>query len=130
MNIKLIRLSIVLGLFSIILGAFGAHALKEVLTEQQLISFETGVRYQMYQALFLLFIGSTKLLSVKAKKIATILLMIGVLFFSGSIYLLTTQNLFGLKLSLLGPITPVGGLLIMISWVYTAINVRNQKNNI
>ena len=87
MNIKLIRLSIVLGLFSIILGAFGAHALKEVLTEQQLISFETGVRYQMCQALFLLFIGSTKLLSVKAKKTATILLMIGVLFFSGSIYL-------------------------------------------
>ena len=57
MSIKLIRIAIVFGLISIILGAFGAHALKAVLTEQQLISFETGVRYQIYQALFLLFIG-------------------------------------------------------------------------
>lgn len=130
MNVKLIRLAIILGLVSIILGAFGAHALKAVLTEQQLISFETGVRYQMYQALFLLFVGSTNLLTVKAKKITTILLVFGILFFSGSIYLLSTQHLFGLDLSFLGPITPLGGLLIMISWIFCALNIRNQKNNI
>lgn len=127
MNIKLIRLAVVLGLISIILGAFGAHALKAVLTEQQLVSFETGVRYLMYQALFLLFVASTKYLSEKAKKTASIFLLIGVLFFSGSIFLLSTQELFGINVKFLGPITPIGGLLIMISWLLVAVNVRIQK---
>lgn len=129
MSVKVIRLAILFGLTAIILGAFGAHALKAVLSEQQLISFETGVRYQVYQALFLLFVGSTNLLSDKAKKISTIFITIGVLFFSFSIYLLATQGLFGINFKFLGPITPVGGLLIMIGWAYTAIKVGKQKNN-
>lgn len=129
MSVKVIRLAILFGLTAIILGAFGAHALKAVLSEQQLISFETGVRYQMYQALFLLFVGSTNLLSDKAKKITTFFITIGVLFFSFSIYLLATQGLFGINFKFLGPITPIGGLLIMIGWAYTAIKVGKQKNN-
>ena len=129
MSVKVIRLAILFGLTAIILGAFGAHALKAILSEQQLISFETGVRYQVYQALFLLFIGSTNLLSDKAKKISTIFITIGILFFSFSIYLLATQGLFGINFKFLGPITPVGGLLIMIGWAYTAIKVGKQKNN-
>lgn len=129
MSIKLIRTAIIFGLISIILGAFGAHALKEVLTEQQLTSFETGVRYQMYQALFLLFVASSNLLTDKAKKIATIILTFGVVFFSGSIYLLATQDLSGINFKFLGPITPIGGLLIMVSWAFVAFNVRKQKNN-
>ncbi|RRJ91860.1 DUF423 domain-containing protein [Paenimyroides tangerinum] len=129
MSIKLIRIAIVFGLISIILGAFGAHALKAVLSEQQLTSFETGVRYQMYQALFLLFVATTNFLTDKAKKITTIILSIGVLFFSGSIYLLATQELSGINFKFLGPITPIGGLLIMISWIYVAFCVGKQKNN-
>jgi len=130
MSIKLIRIAIVFGLISIILGAFGAHALKAVLSEQQLTSFETGVRYQMYQALFLLFVATTKYLTDKAKKITTIILTFGVVFFSGSIYLLATQDLFGINFKFLGPITPIGGLLIMLSWFFVAFNVGKQKNNI
>ena len=129
MSIKLIRIAIVFGLISIILGAFGAHALKAVLSEQQLTSFETGVRYQMYQALFLLFVATTNFLTDKAKKITTIILSIGVLFFSGSIYLLATQELSGINFKFLGPITPIGGLLIMISWIYVAFCVGKQKNS-
>ncbi|WP_410503980.1 DUF423 domain-containing protein [Flavobacterium sp. I3-2] len=129
MSIKLIRTAIIFGLISIILGAFGAHALKAILTEQQLTSFETGVRYQMYQALFLLFVASSNLLTDKAKKIATIILTFGVVFFSGSIYLLATQDLSGINFKFLGPITPIGGLLIMVSWAFVAFNVRKQKNN-
>ena len=129
MSIKLIRIAIVFGLISIILGAFGAHTLKAVLSEQQLTSFETGVRYQMYQALFLLFVATTNFLTDKAKKITTIILSIGVLFFSGSIYLLATQELSGINFKFLGPITPIGGLLIMISWIYVAFCVGKQKNN-
>ena len=59
MDKKIIATGAVLGFIAIILGAFGAHALKEVLDANQLTSFETGVRYQMYHAIFLLFIGST-----------------------------------------------------------------------
>jgi len=129
MTVKLVRLAILLGLVSIILGAFGAHALKAVLTEQQLISFETGVKYQMYQALFLLFVSSTNLLSDKAKKTISVLLVLGVLFFSGSIYLLSCQDLFGINVKFLGPITPIGGLLIMISWLLVAVKIAQQKLN-
>jgi len=129
MSIKLIRIAIVFGLVAIILGAFGAHALKAVLTEQQLISFETGVRYQIYQALFLLFIGSTNLLTDKIKKIVSVFLILGVLFFSGSIYLLSTQDLTGVNFKFLGPITPIGGFLIMISWLIVAVKLTKQKTN-
>lgn len=129
MSIKLIRIAIIFGLISIILGAFGAHALKAVLTEQQLTSFETGVRYQMYQALFLLFLASTNLLTDKVKKIVAIILTFGVVFFSGSIFLLATQDLSGINFKFLGPITPIGGLLIMVSWALVAFNIRKQKNN-
>ena len=75
-----------IGILAIILGAFGAHALKSQLTENQLTTFETGVRYQMYHAIFLLFLGTTSLVTEKSKKIILSLVLIGVLFFSGSIF--------------------------------------------
>ena len=69
MSKKVISTAALLGMIAIILGAFGAHALKKVLSTEQLVTFETGVRYQMYHALFLLFIGLTTSLSEKSKKI-------------------------------------------------------------
>ena len=72
MDKKIIAVAAFMGAVAIVLGAFGAHGLKAVLGESQLATFETGVRYQMYHALFLLFIGTTTLISAKAKK--TILL--------------------------------------------------------
>lgn len=129
MDVKLVRLAVIFGVTSVILGAFGAHALKAVLTEQQLVSFETGVRYQMFHALFLLFIGATKMLTFRAKKTISVFLILGILFFSGSIYLLATQNLFEVNLKFLGPVTPIGGLLLMTSWVLVGINIGKQKTN-
>jgi len=73
---------------AIILGAFGAHALKQILSPVQLNSFETGVKYQMYHSLFLLFLGTTSSISDKAKARILNLVIFGVLFFSGSIYLM------------------------------------------
>ena len=70
MERKIIATAAFLGLTAIILGAFGAHALKNYLTPEQLISFETGVKYQMYHALFLLFLGlSAVFLTDKTKKL-------------------------------------------------------------
>lgn len=127
MNRKIILVAAILGVIAIILGAFGAHALKEVLNENQLVSFETGVRYQFYHALFLLFLGTTVLLSDKTKKIILILVLVGVLFFSGSIYLLATNDLTSIDFRFLGPITPIGGLLLIGAWTALFLNILKQK---
>tara|TARA_B100000513_G_scaffold170872_1_gene86731 strand:- start:376 stop:762 length:387 start_codon:yes stop_codon:yes gene_type:complete len=116
MNNKLISIAALLAFLSVALGAFGAHSLNELLTTEKLNSFETGVRYQFYHSLALLIIG------LNANKLnATALIgkfmLIGIVFFSFSIYLLSLQELIGINLSVLGPITPIGGLLLMISWL-------------
>lgn len=129
MNKAIIGTASVIGLISIILGAFGAHAFKEVLTVEQLVSFETGVRYQMYHALFLLFIGTTNLMSNSQKKTIFTVTLIGLLFFSGSIYLLATQSLSGIDFKFLGPVTPIGGLFLISAWLLSTIYVFRQKTD-
>jgi uncharacterized membrane protein YgdD (TMEM256/DUF423 family) len=129
MERKIIATAAFLGLISIILGAFGAHGLKNYLSPEQLISFETGVKYQMYHALFLLFLGlSGVLFSEKAKKQMYWLVVLGVTIFSGSIYLLTTKNLTGVDFKFLGPITPIGGALLIIAWGILFVKVLNKKS--
>lgn len=129
MTKKLVTLAAFFGLVAIILGAFGAHGLKKVLTAEQLVSFETGVRYQMYHALFLLLISQLNVLTDKHKRTIGILTTIGVLLFSGSIFLLSTQELSGIDFRFLGPITPVGGVFLILSWFFTAFYSMKQKSN-
>lgn len=129
MERKIIATAAFLGLTAIILGAFGAHALKNYLTPEQLISFETGVKYQMYHALFLLFLGlSAVFLTDKTKKLMYWLVVLGVAFFSGSIYLLTTKNVTGIDFKFLGPITPIGGTLLITAWGILFVKVLNKKS--
>jgi len=130
MDKKIILTAIFLGLTAIILGAFGAHALKKALTEAQLQSFEVGVRYQMYHALFLLFIGVFTFLNEKERLIIFWLTISGVLFFSGSIYLLATNGITNLKTKWLGPITPIGGLLLISAWGYLFYSILCKKSTI
>jgi uncharacterized membrane protein YgdD (TMEM256/DUF423 family) len=118
MERKILIVAAIFGMVAIVLGAFGAHALKKVLAVEALTSFETGVRYQMYHALFLLFIANSSLLGLKEKTIVFYLVTIGVLLFSGSIYLLSTSVITGLKTKILGPITPIGGMFLIASWGY------------
>ena len=105
-------------LLGVILGAFGAHALKEQLTPDRLASFETGVRYQMYHALALLVVALLfQYLDERLLRIVGWLFAIGVLLFSGSIYLLACRDMIGLtSYKWLGPITPIGGTLLIIGW--------------
>ena len=116
MDRKIISTGAVLGMIAIILGAFGAHALKKVLSMEELSTFETGVRYQMYHALFLIFIGIINELSQKTKKIIYNLVVFGVLLFSGSIYVLATNSLTSFDFKTIGFITPIGGLLLILAW--------------
>ena len=127
MNKKIILIAALFGASAVILGAFGAHALKKVLSVEQLTTFEVGVRYQMYHALFLLFVGTFAFLGEKERSIIFYLTIVGVLFFSGSIYLLATNTITNLKTKFLGPITPIGGLFLVSAWVYLFYAVLSKK---
>ncbi len=104
------------GLLSVILGAFGAHAFKKILSVERLESFETGVRYQLYAAFFLLIVGYILKFETSSEKWISILMIAGAFLFSVSIYFLSFQDVWGVNLKFLGPITPLGGLFMIISW--------------
>jgi uncharacterized membrane protein YgdD (TMEM256/DUF423 family) len=106
----------VYGMLSVILGAFGAHALKKILSVERLESFETGIRYQMYAAFFLLIAGYILKFDTSSQKWISILMIAGTMLFSFSIYFLSMQDYLGMNLKFLGPITPLGGLCMIISW--------------
>ena len=127
MNKKITATAAFLGMAAIILGAFGAHALKKVLTPEQLISFETGVRYQMYQAFFLFFLASQNDILEKTKKTIFRLITAGTLFFSGSIYLLSTTGITGVNFKSIGFITPIGGLLLIIAWGMLGYSILKSR---
>lgn len=105
------------GMLSVILGAFGAHALKKILSVERLESFETGVRYQMYAAFFLLIAGYILKFDTSSQKWISIMMIVGTLLFSFSIYLLSMQDYWGINLKFLGPITPLGGLFMILAWL-------------
>ena len=127
MKRKLIITAAILGMIAIILGAFGAHALKKVLSIEQLVTFETGVRYQMYHALFLLFIGLLDNVTEKTKKTICFLVVFGVILFSGSIYLLATNDLTTFDFKTIGFLTPIGGLLLIMAWGVLLASSLNKK---
>lgn len=115
----------ILGGIAVILGALGAHALKDLLSEAQVSSFNTAVRYQMWHAIALLALA---LLANKIKGIKGIFWswLSGVILFSGSIYLLNLDELMGLDLGFLGPITPLGGLAMILGWILLIIGARRK----
>jgi uncharacterized membrane protein YgdD (TMEM256/DUF423 family) len=127
MNKTILISAALLGVTGIVLGAFAAHGLKELIAPESVQTFETGVRYQMYHALFLLFIGSTAYVSTKAKKQIFYLVMIGLLLFSGSIYGLATNLLTNFDFKSIAFITPIGGLCLIISWVLLFVNFIKIK---
>lgn len=107
------------GMLAIIFGAFGAHALKKKLTTEQLASFETGVKYQMYHAIVLLVLGITYQVQYTN---AIYCFIVGIFLFSFSIYGLVLSDAFGKKLKILGPITPIGGLFFVAGWLLILVN--------
>lgn len=115
------------GMLSVILGAFGAHALKKILSVERLESFETGVRYQMYAAFFLLIVGYILKFDTSSQKWISILMIAGTFLFSFSIYGLSLQDYLGANLKFLGPITPLGGLFMILGWMMLIFYfVRNR----
>lgn len=106
-------------LLAVVLGAFAAHGLKAVLDAQQLVLFETASRYQMYHALALLVIGvmlTNPRFSRSLLKLAALAFILGIILFSGSLYLLAL-----IGVSWLGAITPLGGIAFLLGWLMMVV---------
>ncbi len=124
---KLLIAGVIFSCIGVVLGAMGAHALKEQLEADQLNSFETAVRYQLFHGLSLMVIGLIPIISDKVKNLLFWFFVVGVVLFSGSIYGLSTRVISGLELSFLGPVTPLGGLLLISGWSFLLFKLFQLK---
>lgn len=119
---------------TVALGALGAHYLKSqiatgLMTVEQIQSFDTGVKYQMYHSLALILLGIIfEKNPSRILKISGYLFMIGILFFSGSIYLLSTQHLSEINFKWMGPVTPLGGICFIAGWILFAVSFLKSKS--
>jgi uncharacterized membrane protein YgdD (TMEM256/DUF423 family) len=127
MDKKIIKTAAILGFMAIAFGAFGAHSLKKMVGVLELNTFETGVRYQMYHVLFLLFVGTTKAISELDKKVIYFAVLSGIVLFSGSLYFLALNDFLPFNFKPFGFITPIGGLLFLTAWFWLFINF-DRKN--
>ncbi|MGB4725736.1 MAG: DUF423 domain-containing protein [Sediminibacterium sp.] len=133
-----ISIAAFLGALTVALGAFGAHALKAVLSPAALITYETAVRYQMYHVVALLITGIliNNAASPKEQKLlsrAGLFFIDGIVLFSGSLYFIVAKPFLGIEgLPWVGVITPMGGLLWMVAWILLALSqlpsVENSKS--
>jgi Uncharacterized small membrane protein len=127
MNRTILATGVFMGLLAIILGAFGAHGLQKLVDADSVETFETGVRYQMYQALFLLFLGSYNGLADPHKKRVYVLVLIGVILFSFSIYLLALNSLTAFDFKSIGFLTPLGGVFMILGWIFLGYYILTKK---
>jgi uncharacterized membrane protein YgdD (TMEM256/DUF423 family) len=114
-----------LGMLTIILGAFGAHALKDQLEPESLQSFETGVRYMMFHVLGILLINFSPLLSQRSKIRISQLFLIGIVLFSGSIFVIATGMI---QAKTIWFITPLGGLFFVLGWLIATLSFLNSND--
>lgn len=111
------------------LGAFGAHGLKDLLEPASLDSYKTAVLYQMIHALAIILVGIISAQKSIKMHAAGYLFLAGIILFSGSIYLLSTQGITQMNFKFLGPITPLGGTLFMAGWTVLGISMLRKKAN-
>lgn len=117
MNKTIFGVGILFGVTAIGLGAFGAHGLKPSLGADEMATFETGVKYQMYHALFLLVLALINGIPQRMKAVVFYLVLSGVVLFSFSIYFLATNSLTSIDFRSIGFVTPIGGLLMISAWI-------------
>lgn len=127
MNKTILVAGLVLGMLAVLLGAFGAHGLKKAVGPEEINTFETGVKYQMYHALFLILLSTITLASEGTKRVVFYLILIGVILFSFSIYLLATNTLTSFDFRKIGIITPIGGTSLIAGWGYLLYAILASK---
>lgn len=117
----------ILAALAIAFGAFGAHGLKELVSSEALATFETGVRYHMYHSIALLIIGFASVIPTQTRRWVFLFLIFGLIFFSGSIYLLALKEVLPFSVSFLGPVTPIGGMFLILGWLRLAYGLLTMK---
>lgn len=130
MNRRFLHIAALMGATAVILGAFGAHKLKEILEPNSLQTFQTGVTYQFYHTFALLAVGILyRRYKNKWLTASGILFVVGTLLFSGSLYLLTAFSLLGEKLGPAGIVTPIGGVILILGWVFFFFGVPTTRHH-
>lgn len=128
MSRRIILTASLFGLTAVILGAFGAHGLKNMLSADHLEIWGKGVSYQFYHTFALLFLSQIVTEKSKLLNLAYIFFTLGIILFSGSLYLLATREVLNLSfVRFLGPVTPVGGLCFILGWAFLFFAASNRK---
>ncbi|MEJ2882000.1 DUF423 domain-containing protein [Pedobacter sp. GR22-6] len=127
MSRRIILTASLLGAIAVMFGAFGAHGLKKVVDAADLEIWAKGVEYQFYHAFALLFLSQWKTEETKLQRLAYWFFTIGTVFFSGSLYLLSTTELLGISTGFIGPVTPIGGLLFILGWLSVFLAAVRSK---
>lgn len=116
-----------MGMVAIVLGAFGAHGLEKLVDKDAVDTFETGVRYQMYHALFLLFLALYNGIAEKTKKMVFVSVLLGVILFSCSIYLLALNKVTTFDFKVIGFLTPIGGVFMILGWMLLGYRIIKSR---
>ncbi|WP_299218890.1 DUF423 domain-containing protein [uncultured Aquimarina sp.] len=127
MNKTILITGAVTALLAVLLGAFGAHGLEKLVDQTSINSFQTGVRYQMYHAIVCIILGNMAVLEDVAKKRIFYFFLSGMTLFSGSIYLLVVDEILGISLSSMGFVTPLGGFMLILGWIFFVISLVKIK---
>lgn len=132
MHKSFLKIATLLGALAVILGAFGAHSLKQVVSENAVNTFETGVRYQFYHVIALLAAGLLyKDFANKWIRNAGRFFIIGIILFSGSLYVLTFfVALVKPAASWIGIITPFGGLAFILGWIFLFVGIKKGEKKL
>ncbi len=118
---RVFTISFLMGALAVALGAFGAHGLKALIAPENIATFETGVRYQFYHS-FAMIIAAMLAFWLQETRFlrAAWSFLIGIVLFSGSLYLLACRDVLPFSVTWSGPITPIGGVFFIYGWVYMA----------
>lgn len=128
MNKRIIIIASMFGILAVILGAFGAHALKKLVSPSQIEIWQTGVQYQFYHTFALLFLSTFSRFRSRAINAASWFFIGGIILFSGSLYVLAAKDVLHLvNVSFIGPLTPIGGFLFIMGWVSLLIAAIKNK---
>ncbi len=129
MNKKIILAASLLGALAVILGAFGAHGREGTVSTYHIETWKTANQYHFYPPFALLFLSTFSRAKTYSIKVSFIAFLIGILFFSGSLYVLSVREITGFgNPSILGPITPLGGLSLIVGWVALFIAALKNKS--
>lgn len=128
MNKRIIIIASLFGMLAVILGAFGAHSLKSLLTPSDLAVWKTAVEYQFYHTFALLFLSTFSRFKSRIINLTSWFFILGIILFSGSLYVIAAKDLLNIReITLLGPLTPIGGLFFIMGWISLIIAALKNK---